>query len=217
MAHFSVQMQGQDISRSYRIAVRPQTAGRADKVPPPRFVFVTALGIWTSAAGVCLVLQDYLNAVCGDLVGEIGAQPTVRPLADLLLADAVQPLAVGHATHIAVSDLLHSALAHPLGAGPADFVLDVTHLSPCSGQQPVLGPLQAPPGPASFDLGRLFALDCGLSFVAPVLDGLQLAGGDDQRSLAIGRDQRVNLSGVNGSNAVARRRSFAFMSKEDDQ
>jgi hypothetical protein len=203
MAHFAFEIERQDISSAHRVPVRTQTADRTDVNPSPRFVLV--LASWAGARRIRLILQLDLDPKLLHLVREIRPHLAVRPLADLLLALAVQPLAIAHVTHIAEGGCSRLALAHPLGSHTADLVLDVSLLPPRLGQQLVLCALQSPPGAAALHLGCLLVLDLGQLLVAPLLDGSQLSRGDDERFFPVGESKRVDLARIDRDNPVARR------------
>ena len=202
MAQLAIQMERQNVGCAHRIPVRTQTADWTGVSPSSRFVLVSAL--WAGARGVGLVLQLDFDSELLHLVCEICSHLAVRPLADLLLALAMQSLAVTHVAHVAEGGCSRFTLAHPLGGSAADLVLDVPLLSSGLGQQFVLCSLEPPPGATAFDLGRLLVLDLRQLLVAPLLDGSQLSCGDDECFFSIGESKRVDLARIDCDDPVAR-------------
>src|SRR5690349_5230844 len=124
MTRFSGVVLTQNIGTPYRVSVRSETASRTDKRPSLGFVTLHAGGSIRQRAraglrGVRFRAEGDGDTHCLGFVRDIGALPSMRPEANLLLAFRIQPLAIRHIADIANDERADVVLFGPVYHGTA--------------------------------------------------------------------------------------------------
>jgi len=139
-----------EVGGSYDVAVADKSTrlGSTPIDPPARFVPMPARR--AGLAGVGFGNQHHGDSVTSGFVGDVRAYPSVRPLADLLLAFRMQSLAVSDVSYIAERDhcdLLPDSFGHHR---VADLVFKVSNLGGPSGSSLDFRSPQGLPSPRPF-------------------------------------------------------------------
>jgi hypothetical protein len=161
MAGFAGVVLAQNIGTTHRVSVRSETAIRTDKRPSLGFMTLHAGGSIRQRAraglrGVGFRAEGDGDTHCLCFVRDIGALPSMRPEANLLLAFRIQPLAIRYVPDIANHQGLHLSLFGPLDYCSTRLVLHIPGPTLLLCQETALAPLQTFPASRAFALPVLF-------------------------------------------------------------